>query len=68
MNGRLVLGHDHCGYQEGAGRPAAAAVGQSGKETLPEQTGSDGMPLSSTLASPSLMPFSFMKLMTIQIM
>ncbi|TNH98643.1 hypothetical protein CF137_02755 [Aeromonas sobria] len=66
LNSHLVLGHDRCGYQEGAGRPAAAAVGQSGKGRLPEQTGSDGMSLFSTSVTFSNMPFSFMKLMTIK--
>ena len=57
LNGRLMLGHDHCGYQEGAGRPAAAATDQRGKGTLPDQTGSDGISLSSTPTIPSITPF-----------
>jgi hypothetical protein len=57
LNSCLVLGHDHGEYQEGTERPVAAAVDRGGKGRLPEQTGSDGMPLSSTLASPSITPF-----------
>ncbi|EKP0260650.1 hypothetical protein JFQ93_001921 [Aeromonas sobria] len=57
LNSRLVLGHDYCEYQEGAGRPAAAAADQRGKGALPEQTGSDGISLSSTPTIPSTTPF-----------
>ncbi|WP_156129175.1 hypothetical protein [Aeromonas allosaccharophila] len=57
LNRYLVPGHDHCEYQEGAGRPAAAAADRRGKGTLPEQTGSGGISLFSTPAIPASAPF-----------
>jgi hypothetical protein len=56
LHGRLVLGHDHCEYQEGAERPAAATVDRGGKghcRSKPETTST----LPSTPAIPSITPF-----------
>ena len=66
LNRCLVPGHDHCEYQKGAGRPAAAAADKRGKGALPDQTGSGGMSLFSAPAISASALFSFMKLMTIK--